>query len=690
LRPTKVNIVNEKIPIDIAKKLEIIKLQTHLIKGILQGFCFGQQEPLTVRITKLLESYPNFYDTFKELIQNADDAGATEIAFILDTRTHGCKQIFSEEFAALQGPALCVYNNRTFSEADLEALKKLGVGNKADEKFKVGKYGVGFNTVYHLTDAPQLLSNVDNWVIFDPLCKHFPDLVDYNPGYRIPFSITDNDHPFNQYNDVINSFIGDFADIKELANGTMFRLALRKGASKLSNYVFNEHDIERKVKENEAELKKSMIFLKNIKKLTFKKVRLDGKVETIIDLEKKFVESNDEIEYLKFIEYFKSSLIKPCMEIAKSIFQYNVRISDFKRNISHFKSDSIVIQDFHIIHQIGFETKSDFNETGKYFPLGSIAMPINSKEINDFHGSLYCFLPLPIPSPMPYHINGYFALINESRQGLYKLSDMTNEKLKWNQLIFNDIIASLMLEGLVYNRNLLQLKFMHQPVLMEENYLKHFPLLQLNERFLDSTLYMGDMIKHFYQKLFASDACLIPICKNEANSMVEWVSMKDKCLASSDKIKKWCDRTSSVSIVRHENKDEKYYVKLCNILINYGLKLCTFLNLTKHLNSIHCKNNPGVDVIRDLNSKDVLHFFKGFTADIRMEIQKTKFENEQNLVKILEFCLFEIGDRDLLNGIPLLLDATSKIQVFSKSAPIFTEKEYKYLKAAMNNLFIHV
>ena len=45
---------------------------------------FGQSEPLTNRLKRLLEDYTDGFAIPKELVQNADDAGATEVnQFIL-------------------------------------------------------------------------------------------------------------------------------------------------------------------------------------------------------------------------------------------------------------------------------------------------------------------------------------------------------------------------------------------------------------------------------------------------------------------------------------------------------------------------------------------------------------------------------------------------------------------------------
>ena len=47
-------------------------------------FCesFGQHEQLTTRINRLLEGYSRDASIFKELLQNADDAGATEVCHV--------------------------------------------------------------------------------------------------------------------------------------------------------------------------------------------------------------------------------------------------------------------------------------------------------------------------------------------------------------------------------------------------------------------------------------------------------------------------------------------------------------------------------------------------------------------------------------------------------------------------------
>ena len=49
---------------------------------------FGQKVDLTSRIREVLAAYPDGSSIIKELIQNADDAGAREVKVCLDRRQH--------------------------------------------------------------------------------------------------------------------------------------------------------------------------------------------------------------------------------------------------------------------------------------------------------------------------------------------------------------------------------------------------------------------------------------------------------------------------------------------------------------------------------------------------------------------------------------------------------------------------
>ena len=102
----------------------------------------------------------------QEIIQNADDAGARVVRFYLDHRQHGRSTLVHPKIARFQGPALLSYNDAQFREEDWDGIQNLQLSNKAENPFKVGKFGIGFNSVYHITGT--LIYSMIYW----PLVLH--------------------------------------------------------------------------------------------------------------------------------------------------------------------------------------------------------------------------------------------------------------------------------------------------------------------------------------------------------------------------------------------------------------------------------------------------------------------------------------------------------------------------------------
>ncbi|GIQ91999.1 hypothetical protein KIPB_015516, partial [Kipferlia bialata] len=58
-----------------------------------------------------------------------------------------------------QGPALTVGNNAPFELEDFQSLCSIENSRKAEDTASTGRFGVGFNSVYHLTDLPTLVTS---------------------------------------------------------------------------------------------------------------------------------------------------------------------------------------------------------------------------------------------------------------------------------------------------------------------------------------------------------------------------------------------------------------------------------------------------------------------------------------------------------------------------------------------------
>ena len=134
---------------------------------------FSQTEKLTTRLHNILQDYPAGIGPFRELIQNADDAGARVVKICYDSRQHasnntgtqktGCSgsgsssssssssdascKLLDPRLAAWQGPALLVFNDAVFTERDFQSITSLGLSGKKSDLSTVGKYGLGFNCV---------------------------------------------------------------------------------------------------------------------------------------------------------------------------------------------------------------------------------------------------------------------------------------------------------------------------------------------------------------------------------------------------------------------------------------------------------------------------------------------------------------------------------------------------------------
>jgi len=56
---------------------------------------------------------------------------------------------------AVQGPALYAYNNALFTEQDWMGIRMLQDSIKETDLMKIGRFGLGFKSVFHMTGMPQ-------------------------------------------------------------------------------------------------------------------------------------------------------------------------------------------------------------------------------------------------------------------------------------------------------------------------------------------------------------------------------------------------------------------------------------------------------------------------------------------------------------------------------------------------------
>jgi len=99
----------------------------------------------------LTDLYPDNAHFIYELLQNAEDARAQEVRFIL----HEDRIEFEHD------------GERLFSINDVDAITSIGFSTKLDDATNIGKFGVGFKAVFAYTETPEVESGQFHFQIHD-------------------------------------------------------------------------------------------------------------------------------------------------------------------------------------------------------------------------------------------------------------------------------------------------------------------------------------------------------------------------------------------------------------------------------------------------------------------------------------------------------------------------------------------
>jgi hypothetical protein len=96
----------------------------------------------------LRDRYQSGFPILKELVQNADDAGAGNLVF-------GHHRGFESgvNHPLLSGPSLWVLNDGNFKPKDKQAISSFGLNGKAADDSAIGKFGLGMKSVFHLCES---------------------------------------------------------------------------------------------------------------------------------------------------------------------------------------------------------------------------------------------------------------------------------------------------------------------------------------------------------------------------------------------------------------------------------------------------------------------------------------------------------------------------------------------------------
>ena len=121
-------------------------------------------------IRDLLRGYGSEGSLVKELIQNAEDAGAEHLDLIF------VAGVPDAAHPLLRGPGLCAVNDGKFEPAHREAIFRLGLGTKGADPRAIGRFGKGLKSVFALCEAFFVAARADKssgWSSNEEVCEFF-------------------------------------------------------------------------------------------------------------------------------------------------------------------------------------------------------------------------------------------------------------------------------------------------------------------------------------------------------------------------------------------------------------------------------------------------------------------------------------------------------------------------------------
>ena len=674
--------VHENVSIDLAYKMGAIDIRSRKLARISRpiGQEFGQREELTDRLRRILKSYPCDVGILKELVQNADDAGATEIHFIYDPRTHASDRLLSENWKELQGPALCVYNNRPFSEEDLEGIQRLGIGSKTEDPTKTGQYGIGFNAVYHLTDCPSFISNGDTLCILDPHCRYAPGATKTSPG-RLIKPIGEEER-----SDFRDTFPGYLEDHFDLTMSTMFRLPLRNKhmptTSLISEELVSHEQMTKFMDLFEFEAKEVLLFLNHLKKITLSKIE-NGRLRQIYSVSAD-VSDEDALLRGQLSDHLKSSKSLKTNEIQRFGITYALLIQDTFREEKWLVHQGVGLtpcdvtgevpngQPFGLLPRVGIAAKM-WGRTSSHTEVRATPQY-----------KAFCFLPLPLKTGLPVHVNGHFYLDSARRNLWYDEKDKGFGS-QWNNFMKKEILpeayVALLLEArrfvpgseIVEEARFFKTYQIHEGLRWYQGLFPHFSSVDSQWTILVSSLF-GKICHH--------DTQLLPLVKKATRGSVP-SSSTDKTDTKEPNRCFWLSPSQGFfNTMPISNESDQ---KRCNILLQIGFNL---LYSSKKLFDDFKKADTSV---REITPEAVIKFLQEGATNIGTlpcPVNETAIGSVVGVLDMLCYCMKSPNFATLMSGLPLLLTEDGVLKCFQEAEPVFLSR-FHYLVPHKSSMFIH-
>ncbi|KAH3856975.1 hypothetical protein DPMN_099572 [Dreissena polymorpha] len=703
---TNLRLLHEDITPNIGKFIGVQSKRHQLLRQYTHAIPFGQREELTTRLNGLLKDYPPDESIMKELIQNADDAGAREIHFIKYYEERKVEK--SLEKGVKLKPALCIYNDSCFTEQDFIGIQSLGIGSKSEDPSKTGQFGVGFNAVYHITDNPSFLTKGQDLgengdvCIFDPLFTQIEDIWGGEPGLRYHVDDLKDDFP--------DTTLG-FPEIPGTC-GTMFRLPLRTQPSKISKSCLTPNNVNDMLKAFRRIMPDCLHFLKNIKRMKIRvyeggryvdEYMVDSEIssDTYVKRQTEFFKQVNTIVVSNANRKEDNILVKP-LNVTFTMRVHDTDGVDKKWLISHQFGASWCDRT-HVEHIYDIFR----NEGLKLIPTGGVSLQLCSTNVKALlqglfehnvqekdakmrskkfqvssvtenayrpcetsDGKLYCFLPLTQSTGLPFHVNGHFS-IDRGRRGLWE----KGYREEWNNFLLSSVVTEALINALKY----LQKYWLddNMDILTSKTCLKrcltiYFSYFPRHETAKDT--YWKYFVAEFYRLVIEREIPIFPEVIEEMHLVdtQHSVQMREKQFMIA-----WIHLTTNIQTINggvvdtlyklwkyHGNADDERLIK--HVLGKLSIHICSISS-----DVVKTMETSGQKSIIKTEPSVVMNLVKERLTDVNCNIQMTVIENIEIAQSLLKYMLRWDHFDDNIEGLPLCITNDNYVKKFAKDSGVF-------------------
>ena len=556
-----------------------------------------------------------------------------------------------------------------------------------------------------LTKGPET-PNGGTFIVLDPHRTYIPD--NGEPGVRIPtLDIIEKLYP-----DMYSAHLQNDESLTA-EKGTWFRFPLRTQTmaerSKIKREETSVTSIEDSFLELEQHFENSLLFLVHVREIQVSIIEKDGSIKQCFEMKSSIHDDalQDLDKFLKHIKLTMERLGKKDIvfsNIGYEQVEYDLMIQNARKGKQVWK----VVQNFNSPNPIPEEIQNAvLNKSIRLSPRGGVAFPMTSMDLEEKGCCAFCFLPLAMErTGLPVHVNGHFVL-HSSRSSIWEdeLPEIkrTTSGL-WNEHMLNSIIPYsyvVLLSSLVK-----EVKDTTSHISVNSFY-AIFPSFSQCTSDQWKTICRG-----VFQMLIDLETPIMPVAsfsKKHNLSNVRFVSLykNNSCpvffndlfdqMAVRRATTKWDTGQSESRTIDHNSVLQDANTLAC-ALRDVGMKLTDVPPwIYCSLQESKCTANGILYVPELVSPQAVINFLKTWSsttddkctiAAVGVNVTDSVLTSALKVNHLLEYCLWNGQNTELIEGLPLLVNELNELNIFSKENKVIVS-EYYHLLPASKHRFLH-